>query len=68
MALTMMEKGKFPYPKDTYVFRYPELYDDSKLVLNVDYAIEPLPIELENGTFTIFAEHVPLACKQEICS
>lgn len=58
MALTMMEKGKFPYPKETYVFRYPDLYD-GKLVPGVDYDIAPVRIELEDGTFTYLTEHVP---------
>ena len=57
--MKMMEKGKFPYPKETYVFRYPELYD-AKLKLNIDYEIAPKAIQLENGTFTILAEHVPI--------
>lgn len=59
MALTMLEKGKAPYPKETYIFRYPELYD-GKLIPGVDFDIDPVLIELEDGTTTILAEYVPL--------
>ena len=61
-----MKKGRYPYPKETYVREFPDLYDDRKLVLGVDYDVKPVFIELENDEFRVFAAHVPIGYEKQL--
>lgn len=56
----ILKKGEFPYPKQDYVFEYPELYA-ANLEYGIDYDLSATRIELEDGTHTVLCLHVPIS-------